>query len=77
MWTNQELEKRKESSAKKENSAKKADTIIEPVVTKVEQNRLDAFQNKGLRRICGIPPTHIDRTATNKKVIETMEKEHK
>jgi len=37
-------------------------------LTAVEQDRIDAFQTKGLRRILGIPPTHIDREWTNEKV---------
>jgi len=37
-------------------------------LTAVEQERLDAFQTKGLRRILNIPPTHIDRYWTNEKV---------
>lgn len=32
-------------------------------------NRLDAFQVKGLRRILEVPPTFIDRTWTNAKVL--------
>ncbi len=39
-------------------------------LTQAEQDKLDAFQIKGLRRILHIPPTHIDRTWTNDKVIE-------
>ena len=33
--------------------------------------RLDAFQQKCLRRILNIPPTFIDRSWTNAKVLET------
>ena len=34
----------------------------------VEQDKLNAFQMKGIRRILKIPPTEIDRQWTNKKV---------
>ena len=36
-------------------------------------NMLDAFQQKGLRRILGIPPTYIDRYWTNARVFERAE----
>ena len=39
-------------------------------LTHAEQDKLDAFQMKGLRRILKVPPTHIDREWTNKKVYE-------
>ncbi len=39
-------------------------------LTQAEQDKLDAFQIKGLRRILHIPPTHIDRTTTNDMVME-------
>ena len=39
-------------------------------LTQVEQDRVDAYQMKGIRRIPRIPPTHIDRTWTNKLVLE-------
>ena len=39
-----------------------------------DYQRLDAFQQRGLRRILGIPPSHIDRTATNKSVLAAAEK---
>ncbi len=39
-------------------------------LTQAEQDKIDAFQMKGLRRILHIPPTHIDREWTNDKVIE-------
>ena len=39
-------------------------------LTRGEQNRLDAFQQKGIRRILKIPPTFEDRSWTNDKVIE-------
>ena len=35
---------------------------------------LDAFQINCYRRILGIPPTYIDKTWTNKKVIEKLDK---
>lgn len=37
-------------------------------LTTAEQDRIDAFQTKGLRRILDIPPTHIDRYWTNERV---------
>ena len=37
-----------------------------------EQNRIDAFQMKIARRILRVPPTHIDRSWTNPKVIDTL-----
>ena len=37
-------------------------------LTPTEQNRLDAFQMKGIRRLMNIPPTHVDRTWTNDMV---------
>ena len=37
--------------------------------------RLDAFQQRGLRRILGYLPTHLDRTATNQKVLEHARRE--
>ncbi len=39
-------------------------------LTQAEQDKLDAFQIKGLRRILHTPPTHIDRSNTNDKVVE-------
>jgi len=44
-------------------------------LTNREQARINAFQVKGLRRILGIPPTHIDRTWTNEKVWQKAEEE--
>ena len=38
-------------------------------------NRLDAFQQRGLRRILGYLPTHLDRTATNQKVLDHARRE--
>jgi hypothetical protein len=45
-------------------------------LTQPEQQKLNAFQMKGLRRILNIPPTSIDRSWTNKKVLETLYAEH-
>ena len=39
--------------------------------TRGAQNRIDACQQKGIRRILKIPPTFEDRSWTNDKVIET------
>ena len=39
-----------------------------------DYQRLDAFQQRGLRRILGFPPTFIDRTNTNKAVLEAAGK---
>ena len=39
-------------------------------LTPVQCNRLNAFQNKCLRRALQIPPTFIDRGWTNEKVLE-------
>jgi len=44
-------------------------------LTNREQARINAFQMKGIRRILGIPPTHVDRTWTNAKVWEKAEEE--
>jgi len=44
-------------------------------LTQVEQNRLDAYQMKGIRRILSIPPTFVDRTWTNKMVMERATEE--
>ena len=44
-------------------------------LTHVEQNRLDAYQMKGIRRILNIPPTCVDRTWTNKMVMERATEE--
>ena len=42
-------------------------------LTEADYRRLDAFQQRGLRRCLGIPPTFIDRTATNKTVLLAAE----
>ena len=39
-------------------------------LTTAHKKRLDAFQQKGLRQIMGIQPTFIDRSMTNKKVLD-------
>ena len=41
-------------------------------LTDAELSSLNAFQNKSLRRILKIPPTHIDRTQTNARMYETI-----
>ena len=41
-------------------------------LTQSEQNRIDAFQINMLRRILRVPPTHIDRSWTNQKVIDAF-----
>ena len=38
--------------------------------TRAEQDRIDAFQMKMLRRVLQVPPTHVDREWTNQRVIE-------
>ena len=45
-------------------------------LTEQEQRTLDSVQMKRLRRILGIPPTFVDRTWTNKKVLEKLRDEH-
>ena len=42
-------------------------------LTIAEQNKLDAFQVKGLRRILQLPPTFIDRGCPNHFVYEMAE----
>ena len=39
--------------------------------------KLNSFQQKGLRKILGIPPTFIDRSNTNEKVFEEANKHWK
>jgi hypothetical protein len=46
-------------------------------LTEPEKAQINAFQIKCLRRILNVPPTHIDRTWTNKRVIEQLEQQHK
>ena len=43
-------------------------------LTQGEKNRLNAFQNRDIRRILHIPPTHINREWTNIKVMEKQKK---
>ena len=42
--------------------------------TKNAAGKLDAFQMKGIRKILKIPPTFIDRSWTNEKVLENSTK---
>ena len=44
-------------------------------LTAADLKRLDAFQQRGLRRIFGFLPSHLDRTATNQRVLEQARKE--
>ena len=39
---------------------------------KSDQDRIDAFQMKMLRRVLTVPPTHIDREWTNRKVVDEL-----
>ena len=39
---------------------------------KADQDRIDAFQLKMLRRVLNVPPTHIDREWTNRRVIDEL-----
>ena len=41
-----------------------------------EQNKLDAFQMELLRRVFRVPPTHIDRSWTNQRVVDTLKERH-
>ena len=41
-------------------------------LTRAEQDRVDAFQMKMLRRVLQVPPTHVNRDWTNQKVIRTL-----
>ena len=43
-------------------------------MTEADYRRLDAFQQRGLRRILGTLPSHLDRTATNQSVLEAATK---
>ena len=43
--------------------------------TETQGKQLDTFQQRGLRKILGIAPTYIDRSHTNKDVIELANKE--
>ena len=44
-------------------------------LTQNEKLGIDAHQMKGIRRILGIPPTHIDRTWTNEVVMKKTNEE--
>ena len=39
---------------------------------KSDQDRIDAFQTKMLRRVLNVPPTHIDKELTNRKVVSEL-----
>ena len=41
-------------------------------LTRREQDQIDAFQLKMFRRVLKIPPTHIDRSWTNQRVVDTL-----
>ena len=45
-------------------------------LTTADISRLNAFQNKSLRRILGIPPTFIDREQTNARMYASIQQEH-
>ena len=45
-------------------------------LTMNERQRLDSVQMKGYRRILKVPPTYIDRTWTNQRVIESLTTSH-
>lgn len=45
-------------------------------ITDAEINRINAFQNKSLRRILHKPPTFIDRTETNQKMYDEIQQVH-
>ena len=45
-------------------------------LTDAELSRLNAFQNKSVRRILKIPPTHIDRTQTNARMYEIIRNDY-
>ena len=46
-------------------------------LTNAEIQRINAFQMKGVRRILGVPPTHIDRQWTNERVWDKAKLESK
>ena len=53
------------------------DNALETIqLTQHEQDQLDVFQTKMLRRILNVPPTHLDRSWTNQRVIHTLTQEH-
>ena len=41
-------------------------------LTASDVSKINSFQTKGIRRILKIPPTHIDRTYTNQKVLDIL-----
>ena len=43
--------------------------------TESQSHKFCVFQMKGIRKILGIPPTHIDRTWTNDKVLYKAHKD--
>ena len=45
-------------------------------LTSQDISKLNAFQMKGLRRILKIPPTFVDRTATNQHVLDVLQTTH-
>ena len=47
-------------------------------LTQNEQARIDAFQMRRLRRVLGVrvPPTYLDRSWTNQKVVDTLSQRH-
>ena len=46
-------------------------------LTQREQNQINAFQLKMFRRVLNIPPTHVDRSWTNQRIIDTLWRSHK
>ena len=46
-------------------------------LTKADISRLNAFQNKALRRILGKPPTFLDRQATNESIYREIRDQHR
>ena len=44
-------------------------------LTQADQDRIDAYQMKGIRRILNIPPTSIDRAWTNRAALEKATEE--
>ena len=46
-------------------------------LTKSDLNKLNALEMKGLRRILKIPPTFIDRSYTNQKVLDILQPDHR
>ena len=46
-------------------------------LTKADISRLNAFQNKALRRILGKPPTFLDRQATSESIYREIRDQHR